>query len=256
MPHRKGGRTRGSPCSSGVFPSARAGPRLNRSSICSPTAAKYAGCGFFQPSQTLANSYRTDANGLPLLDDYNSVSIITREDGLANNVDPRLDFVIGRPGIRWKTYTTEPYGDNWVRDAGTYGKFGCKRHLISPEDPAMWELGMCDLNWDIIRYADVLLWKAEALIELGREDEALPIINKIRQRAKNSAYVKDWTDNTKNAAKYVIGLYEDGVNCDWTQDYARKALRHERKIELAMEGDRFFDLVRWGVAAEVMNEYF
>lgn len=236
------------------------GTTLHRTSwmyaLCSPTAAKYAGCGFFQPSQTLANSYRTDANGLPLLDDYNSVSIITREDGLANNVDPRLDFVIGRPGIRWKTYTTEPYGDNWVRDAGTYGKFGCKRHLISPEDPAMWELGMCDLNWDIIRYADVLLWKAEALIELGREDEALPIINKIRQRAKNSAYVKDWTDNTKNAAKYVIGLYEDGVNCDWTQDYARKALRHERKIEFAMEGDRFFDLVRWGVAAEVMNEYF
>ena len=115
---------------------------------------------------------------------------------------------------------------------------------------------MCDLNWDIIRYADVLLWKAEALIELGREDEALPIINKIRQRAKNSAYVKDWTDKTKNAAKYVIGLYEDGVNCDWTQDYARKALRHERKLEFAMEGDRFFDLVRWGVAAEVMNEYF
>lgn len=236
------------------------GTTLHRTSwmyaLCSPTAAKYAGCGFFQPSQNLVNSYRTDANGLPLLDNYNSVSIITREDGLNNNVDPRLDFVVGRPGIRWKTYTTEVYGDNWVRDAGTYGKYSCKRHLISPEDPAMWELGMCDLNWDIIRYADVLLWKAEALIELGREDEALPIINQIRERAKKSSYVKDWTNKEVNAANYVIDLYKDGVNCTWTQDYARKALRHERKIEFAMEGDRFFDLVRWGVAADVMNEYF
>ena len=236
------------------------GTTLHRTSwmyaLCSPTAAKYAGCGFFQPSQNLVNSYRTDENGLPLLDDYNSVSIITREDGLNNNVDPRLDFVVGRPGIRWKTYTTETYGDNWVRDAGTYGKYGCKRHLISPEDPAMWELGMCDLNWDIIRYADVLLWKAEALIELDRHAEALPIINQIRERAKKSSYVKDWTNPTANAAKYVIDTYKDGVNCNWTKEYARKALRHERKIEFAMEGDRFFDLVRWGVAADVMNEYF
>lgn len=236
------------------------GTTLHRTSwmyaLCSPTAAKYAGCGFFQPSQNLVNSYRTDENGLPLLDDYNSVSIITREDGLNNNVDPRLDFVVGRPGIRWKTYTTETYGDNWVRDAGTYGKYGCKRHLISPEDPAMWELGMCDLNWDIIRYADVLLWKAEALIELDRHAEALPIINQIRERAKKSSYVKDWTNPTSNAAKYVIDTYKDGENCTWTKEYARKALRHERKIEFAMEGDRFFDLVRWGVAADVMNEYF
>ena len=236
------------------------GTTLHRTSwmyaLCSPTAAKYAGCGFFQPSQNLVNSYRTDENGLPLLDDYNAVSIITREDGLNNNVDPRLDFVVGRPGIRWKTYTTEAYGDNWVRDAGTYGKYGCKRHLISPEDPAMWELGMCDLNWDIIRYADVLLWKAEALIELDRHAEALPIINQIRERAKKSSYVKDWTNPTTNAAKYVIDTYKDGVNCTWTKEFARKALRHERKIEFAMEGDRFFDLVRWGVAADVMNEYF
>ena len=236
------------------------GTTLHRTSwmyaLCSPTAAKYAGCGFFQPSQNLVNSYRTDENGLPLLDDYNSVSIITREDGLNNNVDPRLDFVVGRPGIRWKTYTTETYGDNWVRDAGTYGKYGCKRHLISPEDPAMWELGMCDLNWDIIRYADVLLWKAEALIELDRHAEALPIINQIRERAKKSSYVKDWTNPTSNAAKYVIDTYKNGENCTWTKEYARKALRHERKIEFAMEGDRFFDLVRWGVAADVMNEYF
>ena len=224
--------------------------------LCSPTAAQYAGCGFFQPSQSLANSYRTDANGLPLPDSFNDVAIITVADGKANTVDPRLDFVVGRVGVRWKTYTTSAYNTAWCRDAGTYGTFSCKRHLISPEDPRMWNLGMCDLNWKLIRYADVLLWKAEALIELGRQDEALPLINQIRRRAKNSSYVTDWDDPSQPAAHYLINEYKPGENCTWTQDYARKALRFERKLEMAMEGERFFDLVRWGVAGEVMNDYF
>lgn len=236
------------------------GTDLHRTSwffaLCSPTAAQYAGCGFFLPSQSLVNSYRTDENGLPFFEESNDVNIITKDDGYKNNVDPRLDFVVGRQDIRWKTYTDAPYSTAWCRDAGTYGTFSSKRHLISPEDPDMWNLGMSDLNWKLIRYADVLLWKAEALVELERESEALPLVNQIRNRAKNSAWVKDWTNPSNYAASYKIGLYEDGVNCTWTQDYARKAVRFERKIELAMEGDRFFDLVRWGVAADVMNDYF
>lgn len=224
--------------------------------LCSPTAAQYAGCGFFLPSQSLANSYRTDANGLPLPDSFNDVAIITVADGKTNTVDPRLDFVVGRVGVRWKTYPNAAYNTSWCRDTGTYGTFSCKRHLISPEDPRMWNLGMCDLNWKLIRYADVLLWKAEALIELGRQDEALPLINQIRRRAKNSAYVTDWDNPSQPAANYLINEYKPGENCTWTQDYARKALRFERKLEMAMEGERFFDLVRWGVAGEVMNDYF
>ena len=224
--------------------------------LCSPTAAQYAGCGFFIPSQSLANSYRTDANGLPLFDSFNDVAIVSVADGKANNVDPRLDFTVGRVGVRWKTYTVSTFTTAWCRDTGTYGTFGCKRHLISPEDPRMWNLGMCDLNWKLIRYADVLLWEAEALIELGQQDQALDLINQVRRRAKNSPYVTDWTDPTQPAAKYVIDEYKPGVNCTWTQDYARKALRFERKLEFAMEGERFFDLVRWGVAADVMNSYF
>ena len=224
--------------------------------LCSPTAAQYAGCGFFIPSQSLANSYRTDANGLPLFDNFNDVAIVSVADGKANNVDPRLDFTVGRVGIRWKTYAVSTFTTAWCRDTGTYGTFGCKRHLISPEDPRMWNLGMCDLNWKLIRYADVLLWEAEALIELGQQDQALDLINQIRRRAKNSPYVTDWSDPTQPAAKYVIDEYKPGVNCTWTQDYARKALRFERKLEFAMEGERFFDLVRWGVAADVMNAYF
>jgi len=84
----------------------------------------------------------------------------------------------------------------------------------------------------------------------------LPLINRIRNRAKNSPYVKAWQSNNP-AANYVINPYIDGVNCTWSQDFARKALRFERRLELAMEGDYFFDLVRWGVAKDVINtQYF
>ena len=110
-------------------------------------------------------------------------------------------------------------------------------------------------NNDIIKFSEVLLWKAEALIELGRQNEALPIINEIRQRAKNSTARLVYS-NGDLMANYDIQLYENGVNIDWTQENARIALRWERRLEFALEGIRFFDLVRWGVAAETINNYF
>lgn len=75
----------------------------------------------------------------------------------------------------------------------------------------------------------------------------------MRERAKNSPYVKDFNDPTKDAANYKIGLYPA---TGWTQDYARKALRTEMRLEKALEGERYFDLVRWGIADEVMTAYF
>ena len=69
----------------------------------------------------------------------------------------------------------------------------------------------------------------------------------------NSDYVKDFNDPDKDAANYKIGLYPA---TGWTQDYARQALRTEMRLEKAMEGERFFDLVRWGIAKETMNNYF
>ena len=110
-------------------------------------------------------------------------------------------------------------------------------------------------NWQLIRFADVLLWKAEALIELGRKDEALPLINQVRQRADNSTgRLKQMNGNYTST--YKIELYEQGVNTDWTEDEARQVLEWERRLEFAMEGSRFFDLVRWGIAAEYLNHYF
>jgi hypothetical protein len=237
--------------------------RINWSNLLNaPRGPAYSGDGFFQPSQNLVNSYKTDANGVPLLDTYNSSNLMTVADGLNNNVDPRLDFTLGRIGIRWKNFTASPYGTDWAREPATYGYYANKKALVSPESPFMvkgFPWGGSALNFSIIRFADVLLWKAEALIELNRPIEAVPYINQVRTRAKNSKYVLAWnnTGPTDYAAKYNIAAYQPGVNCNWTQDYARRALRFERKLELAMEGERFFDLVRWGNADEVLNsEYF
>ncbi len=224
------------------------------------------GDGFFLPSQDLINAYQTDANGLPLFDyqerpDYGTV-VFNGNGGytLGNvhgNVDPRLDFVTGRPTIRYKTYSESPCG-LWVRNSDTYGYNNTKRFWLSPESPQAtqgWPWGASALNWQIIRYADLLLYKAEALIEIGGNglEEARNLINRVRQRAMNSEYVKDFNDPSKCAANYKIGLYPAA---GWNQDYARKALRTEMRLEKAMEGERFFDLVRWGIAKETMNNFF
>ncbi len=249
--------------------------RINWSMLLNAPQGTYSGDGFFLPSQNLIDAYQTDDQVLPLLDgSFNGkhYDVITFEgttainNAISSNVDPRLDFVVGRPNVRWKTYTTTPYQATWVRDRGTYGYHSAKRFLLSPESPHMykgWPWGASGLNWQIIRYAHVLLWRAEALIELGQLDEARQLINSIRLRAKNSQWVRAWVpqagDSTPYpnfggyAAKYAISEYPA---TGWTQDYARLALRHETRLETALEGDRFFDLVRWGIAQETMNRYF
>lgn len=158
--------------------------------------------------------------------------------------------------IPYKTYKATPC-QSWVRDRGTYGHNCAKRFWVSPESSDMfqgWPWGASELNWQIIRYADLHLYKAEALIEIGQDLEtARNLINRVRERAMNSEYVRDFNDETQYAANYKIGLYPAA---GWTQEYARKALRTEMRLEKALEGERFFDLVRWGIAKEVMTAYF
>lgn len=241
--------------------------RINWSNLLNSPGggSPYGGDGFFLPSQDLINAYQTDAAGLP---DFNYQSKADYSWAVLNNgvytlenttpnVDPRLDFVVGRPNITWKTYSEKPCG-GWVRDKETYGYNCAKRFWVSPESSDMfngWPWGASQLNWQIIRYADILLWKAEALIELNEGDGlevARGLINQIRNRARNSVYVKDFNDRSKNAANYLVNPYPaDG----WSQEYARQALRREVRLEKALEGERFFDLVRWGIAETVMNKY-
>lgn len=247
--------------------------RINWSHLLNTPQGPYNGDGFFIPSQDLINAYQTDENGLPAADfqslpDYARVTLDGDKAVISNyehSVDPRLDFVIGRPNVTWKTYPETPCLGQWVRDRGTYGYNCSKRFVVSPESPDMypgWPWGASALNWHMIRLAHVLLWEAEAHIELGNVSKGIELINMVRSRAANSAYVKAWTEPDKcfggncpdfdgYAANYNIGLYPENL----TKEQARAAVRTENRLECAMEGERFFDLVRWGIAAEVMNRF-
>lgn len=209
------------------------------------------GDDFFLGSQNLVNAFRTDANGLPYLDDFNSVNV---NQAYRGNVDPRLDFTVGRIGIPFRGYT---YNEKWCRAYEIYGEYSGKKGLIDPNSSDMvqgFPWGASSLNYCIIRYADVLLWKAEALIESNRDlDASRVIINDIRTKAKRSVdpYYTP-IDVDPMLASYKVEAYPaEG----WTQAYARKALRMERRLELALEGGRWFDLVRWGEAVNVINKY-
>ncbi|WGK95118.1 MULTISPECIES: RagB/SusD family nutrient uptake outer membrane protein [Flavobacterium] len=210
------------------------------------------GDDFHKPSQNLVNSFKVGSNGLPLFDTYNN-SNVTSTDA----VDPRLDHTVGRPGITWKDWSIRQQQLDWSRDPATYGYFLNKKNVISPKSNGLasnptgfpWALG--NLDFPIIKYSDLLLWKAEALIESGNVVSGISIINQIRTRAKNSPYVKDFVNPTQNAANYSIGMYPTTLS----QAEAIKALRMERRLELANEGHTFYDLVRWGIAEQYVNNY-
>lgn len=221
-------------------------------------------CGFFQPSQNLVNSFRTDAIGLPLPDTYNDVDVTSDEPftstdpafvPYAGTLDPRLDWTVGRRSIPYYDWGLHP-GRAWIRDYRYGGPFSPKKNTYYKADIGTlagtvgWGFANNALNYTPIRFADVLLMAAEAEIEVGSLTTAMQYINRVRARAANSALM----NGAVPAANYLVSQYivpfADKVA-------ARKAVRFERKIELGMEGHRFFDLVRWGIADVVINnEYF
>lgn len=226
--------------------------RLNFSDVLA-TPQGLGCCDFHKPSQNLVNAFKTDDSGLPMLENFNADDM-DQTNLEAFTVDPRLYHTVAIPGLPFKYKQTYIYMEDWNRSPSTYGYYASLKENVAPDCD-------CFVNIDPfygnsknriqIRYADVILMRAEALIELGRHKEALPLINQIRNRAGESTTLIDgYATNTK------VALYEDGVNCNWTQDFARKAMRFERRLEFAMEGSRFFDLVRWGVAEDVLNTYY
>lgn len=223
----------------------------------SPMSPEYGCCGFHKPSQNLVNAYKTGTDGLPRFNDFNNTDILEGEDFLTTTFDPRLDHTVGIPGHPWKYKTDLLYQKTWARSPQVYGYYASMKEHVAPDDPAFrkWPPFMSNAkNKDIIRLAEVLLWRAEALIELGRHQEALPLINQLRERAANSTALLKW-QNGQSFSNYYIQSYLPGVNCNWTQDFARQALRWETRLECAMEGKQFFNLVRWGIATEYLNTY-
>ncbi len=224
-------------------------------------------CGFFAPSFELANSFRTNANGLPLLDgSYNTgANQLKTDQGLAskdaftpdaNPVDPRLDHSIGRRGIQYLDWQPHP-GLDWIRDQGFAGPYSPKKFIFYKSqdktltDGSSWTDGYSAINYNIIRFADVLLMAAEAEIEVGSLATAQKYVNQVRARAANAAGFVTGADG-KPAANYVIAQYTAPFA---DKVAARTAVQFERKLELSGEGHRFYDLVRWGVAAPVLNAF-
>ncbi|MHA8061208.1 RagB/SusD family nutrient uptake outer membrane protein [Aquirufa beregesia] len=229
-------------------------------------------CGFFQPSFSLANAYRTK-DGLPLLTEtngapaYNAAENAVKHDyKLASSesftedngpLDPRIDHTIGRRGIQYLDWIEHP-GKNWIRDQTYAGPYSPKKYVYyktqenTLTDGSGWTRGYATLNYNIIRFSDVLLMAAEAEIKGGGSlATALGYINQVRNRAANpSSFVKN-AKTGELEANYVIAPYTAFANAD----EAMKALKMERMLELATEGHRFFDLVRWGDASKVLNTY-
>ena len=222
-------------------------------------APQYGCCWFHIPSQNMVNAFKTTATGVPQFDNFNDVALIDSIDltPTGATVDPRIDHTIGIKGHPFKYNPKILYDHSWERISSLYGGFGNMKEQQEALPDRFKKVGPfygSAKNIDIIRYADVLLWKAEALIELGRYAEALPLINQIRTRAKNSTQRTRFADGTA-PSNYLANEYIDGVNIMWNQENARKALQWERRLEFAMESPRFFDLVRWGIAAETLNAY-
>lgn len=219
--------------------------RLNMgNALTTPTP----GGDFNKPSQDLVNAFKT-SNGLPVFDTYNTADYNETSD----KTDPRLFHTVAIPGKPYK-YTNVNYEQNQSRNPGMYGYYSSLKENVDPASEYYVKTGPWNANTKnniVIRFADVLLMRAEAFIETGNYAAALPLINQVRNRAKVSTGLIGFA-----ATKMNIQTYQDGVNCTWTQDYARKALRWERRLEFAMEGSRFFDLVRWGIADSVINAYY
>ena len=242
-----------------------------------PYNSPFGCCGFYQPTQDLVNSYRTDANGLPYLDDFNAHAVKSDMKILstspftpdAGSLDPRLDWTVGRRGIPFLDWGNHP-GRSWVRDQDYAGPYAPKKNVYwqynqdKYKDPNSWAPGSA-INLVLIRYADVLLLAAETEAELDNLNGAQTYVNQVRTRAANpqTAVYKYTSDanpmggfSTTPAANYVVANYPAGRFVAQGKDFALKAIRFERKLELAMEGQRYFDIVRWGTANAEMTRFF
>ncbi len=221
----------------------------------------YGCCWVFIPSQNMANAHKTDANGHPLFDTYDDApDILTSVDVEANNIDPRMSHGMGVLGMPYKYDPNRILSEAYARTPAISGFHAQWKDQVLPESPCFFNhtaFYTSSTNTDQMRYADALLFWAEALIQVGRHTEALPLVNRVRERAGSAAsrsrLVK--ADGTPSG-NYVVGLY-DASDFD-TFDKAFLRLQWERRIEFGFEGvpGRFFDMVRWGIAADWLNAYY
>lgn len=211
------------------------------------------GCDFYKPSQNLVNAFKTNADGLPMLDTYNNANYQQKID----NADPRLFLTVGMTGLPYefnKDFIMDQ-SSAWSRSGGLYGYNVTLKQNVDPAligsyliQGSYWASSM---NRIVFRYADVLLERAEAEAQLGNSDDAIALVNQIRTRAAGSTQmIADYPN------KYGVHFYCKNYTGSYSKDEAIKIVKMERRLELAMECERFFDLVRWGEAATTLTSYF
>jgi len=211
------------------------------------------GTDFYKPSQNLVNAYRTGADGLPLIDTFNSKDY----DKANDNADPRLFLTVGMPGLPYmfnRNFMMEETSI-WSRSNGLYGYYVTLKQNVDPAligtyliKGSYWASSM---NRIVFRYADVLLERAEAYAQLGQTQQAIDLVNQIRTRAAGSTQMI-----AGYPGAYGVKFYITNYKGSYTKDEAVKIVKMERRLELGMESERFFDLVRWGEAATVLNKYY
>ena len=239
--------------------------------------ASCGGWGFFQPSQCLFEAFQVTPDGLPVLDIENR-DPLENDMGLGSKsifvptshlLDPRVDWTIARRGIDYLGWGIHP-GNDWIREQNNGGPYMTKKymHFKSEQSLNLNSNGFNNgKNYRLYRLTNVLLWRAEVAVEENDLELARTLVNRIRNRAKGSAPVMglclsytnpdnnpvvDWS---KPAANYKVEPYPQGHPAFTSSEEARKAVRMEIRLEFATEGHRFFDLRRWGVDNEVLNDY-
>jgi len=211
-------------------------------------------CGwdFHKPSQDLVNAFKTK-NGLPDFDGYDDETAYpVKGQPTAQKWDPRLFHTVGMPTFPYKYEEGYTMTKDNSRTPNTYGYYTSLKEVPQRSEGetfnGSWQAFA--MNDYVLRYTDVMLMRAEALVELDRLPEARDIINDIRQRAMNSvnkhiSYAADQCE----IALYPASYFQD-------KETARKCLQWERRLEMAMENGRYFDLRRWGIASKTLNAYF
>lgn len=234
-------------------------------------------CGFYQPSQDLVNAFKVDEDGLPLLgvagprfndeDLANDMGLNSGENFIPTDhlLDPRLDWSIGRRGIPYMDWGVHS-GRDWIRDQDNGGPYLSKKQMYSKAEQATAAEATyaraTAINFRLIRYAHVLLWRAECAVEENDLERARQLVNMVRARSADDnvmgkvAATSFGSDPVtvnwdKPAANYLLGEYPVFPG----QDYAREAVRMEIRLETAMEGNRYFDLVRWGIHGDVLPKF-
>ncbi|MBR5715492.1 MAG: RagB/SusD family nutrient uptake outer membrane protein [Bacteroidales bacterium] len=212
------------------------------------------GWDFHKPTQNLVNAFKVDDNGFPMFDTYDNEHNIHPVNGIPvdQKWDPRLFHTVGMPTFPYKYEAEYTLTTDNSRNPANYGFYTSLKEVPQRSKgesytESTWQgFAMDDY---VVRYTEVMLWRAEALIETGNIAEAINIINQIRTRANNS--VAKYIPYAANQVR-TLGYYQTGVS----KEDARKYLRWEKRLEMAMEPERYFDLRRWGLASSTLNAFF